>query len=396
MRRGWPLPLPALIVGVLLTAACTTHHTQHAAMHPAPSVAPSPVALSVAPATGTVNAPVTTEITTKVTNGHVTGVTLVDGHGQAVAGAMRPDGSSWVPAQPLDFQQRYTASVSAAGAAGSTSHTTTTFTTMANPGSDRIGTGMYLQNGVSYGVGMPVVVEFDAPIADQYKAQVERRLFVQSNPPQVGVWKWYGDRQVLYRPKGYWQPGTTLTVRAALGGLPVGNRYVDTDRSAVATIGPSQSFVVSNKTKTLYAYENGNLVKSFPVSLGKASTPTSSGNFVLMSHDYTTLFKTSEYSLIAYYDERFTWDGQYLHAAPWSVGDQGADNVSHGCVNLSTSDAQWIYQHSMVGDPLTVEGTEVHLSPGDGWTVWDESWSEYVKGSALPHPELLTGARGAN
>jgi lipoprotein-anchoring transpeptidase ErfK/SrfK len=236
---------------------------------------------------------------------------------------------------------------------------------------------------------MPVVVQFDAPIPDQWKAAVERRLFVQSKPAQVGVWHWYGDDQVLYRPRVYWQPGTVLTVRSALDGLPVGNRFVDTDRAATVTIGHNQGYMVSNKDKTLYAYRDGKLVKSFPVSLGKPSTPTSSGKFVLMSREYSTVFKTSEYTTTAYYDERFTWDGQYLHAAPWSVADQGSTNVSHGCVNLATDNARWIFENSQVGDPLTVVGTEVHLTPGDGWTVWDLDWNEYVAGSALPHPDLF-------
>ncbi len=396
MRRGWTAVLTALVALLLVLASCTSgDHKAQKDAKPAPSAPPpAPLTLAVGPAAASANVPVSAEITTRVTGGYVTTVTLVDSTGKAVPGSFRPDGSSWVPAVPLDFSRGYTATVTAVGAAGRTKSATTTFTTMANPGSSRIGTGLYLQPGETYGVGMPVVVEFDEAIPDQYKAAVERRLFVESTPAQVGVWHWYGDRQVLYRPKDYWQPGTVLTVRAALGGLPVGNRYVDVDRGATVTIGTNQTMLVDNKTKTLYFYRDGALVKSFPVSLGKASTPTSSGNFVVMSREYTTRFKTSEYDILAYYGERFTWGGQFLHAAPWSVSQQGEDNVSHGCVNLSMSAAAWIYNNSHIGDPVTVQGTEVHLTPGDGWTVWDMSWADYVKGSALPHPELAstTGA----
>ncbi len=398
MGRGWSVALPALALGVLLAAGCTDGGHQQGQAAPGRSTKPLPSTptLTVGPPTGTTDAPASTEITTTVGNGRVGSVTLLDSDGTAVAGSLRDDGTAWVPAQPLEYRHRYTATVTAVGLEGADTSATTTFTTMGNPGGDRIGTGLYLQPGTTYGVGMPVVVEFDEAIPDQYKAQVERRLFVRSEPPQTGIWHWYGDRQVLYRPKAYWQPGTRLTVRAALGGVPVGRRFVDQDRAASVTIGPSESFVVTNQDKTLRVYQNGALVRAFPVSLGKPSTPTSSGNFVLMTHEYTTLFKTSEYSLTAYYDERFTWGGQFLHAAPWSVGQQGEDNVSHGCVNLSMDAARWVYEHSQIGDPLTVEGTEVHLDPGDGWTVWDESWSDYVTGSALPHPDLLAGAHGAN
>ena len=397
MRRRWTALLTALVAMLLVLASCTGSQHQSPApvtSHQPAVAAPVPLKLAVGPKPATRNAPVSTEISTAVSGGRVTAVTLVDSAGHAVAGAPRPDGTSWVPAAPLAYNRSYTATVTAVGAEGQTTRATTNFSTMRDPGRSRIGTGLYLQPGSTYGVGMPVVVEFDEAIADRYKAAVERRLFVQSSPAQVGVWHWYGDRQVLYRPRDYWQPGTVLTVRIALSGFPVGTRFVDTDRSATVTIGANQSMLVSNKTKTLSLYRNGALVRSFPVSLGKPSTPTSSGNFVLMSREYSTLFKTSEYSITAYYAERFTWGGQFLHAAPWSVGQQGQDNVSHGCVNLSTADARWIYENTRVGDPLTVTGTEVHLTPADGWTVWDLSWADYLAGSALPHPELHTSGDG--
>ncbi len=385
-RRGWATrTLIAVLPFGLAACTVTGHPSLRATWHAKPVV---PINLAVAPRAGDRNLPISTEISTEITGGTVTGVSLTDSAGRAVSGAMRADGSSWVPAAPLAYGHSYTATVTAANPTGQRQTRTTTFTTMADPGSNTIDTGLYFQSGNTYGVGMPIVIDFDEDIPDSAKATVERRLFVTSDPPQIGVWHWQGDREVLYRPQVYWQPGTKVTVRAALAGVPVGGHYLDQDRGGTATIGPKQVFVVRNETKRMYVYQNDKLTRTFPVSLGKSSTPTSSGNFVLMSHDYSTLFATPEYRITAYYAERFTWGGQYLHAAPWSEGEQGFTNVSHGCVNLSTSNAAWVYGISQVGDPVTVTGTEVHLTPGDGWTVWDMSWSDYLKGSALPHPDL--------
>lgn len=359
-----------------------------------PVVAPKvATTLAVTPAAGTTGLPVTTEIGTTVSGGVVTQVTLTDPAGHAVGGAMRPDASSWVPAQPLAYHTTYHATVTALGSDGQRQTRTTSFTTMADPGSgNRIGTGMYFFGGQTYGVGMPIAIEFSQGIPDSAKASVERRLFVTSDPPQIGVWHWYGDRQVIYRPEHYWQPGTKLTVRAALGGLPVGNKFIDQDRGGTATIGDKVTFLISNKTKQMQVYQNDKLVRTFPVSLGKASTPSSSGNLVLMSHDYETLFDVpGEYRVNVFYAERLTWDGQYIHAAPWSVADQGHRNVSHGCVNLSNAAAKWVYDISHIGDPVTITGTGTHVPPGDGWTVWDMDWRSYVRGSALPHDSLLAG-----
>lgn len=43
-----------------------------------------------------------------------------------------------------------------------------------------------------------------------------------------------------------------------------------------------------------------------------------------------------------------------MHAAPWSVNSQGFENVSHGCINLSTENARWFYDNAKIGDPVIV------------------------------------------
>ena len=46
------------------------------------------------------------------------------------------------------------------------------------------------------------------------------------------------------------------------------------------------------------------------------------------------------------YAQRLTWGGEFIHAAPWSEGQQGRVNVSHGCVNVSMADGAWLFaQH---------------------------------------------------
>jgi hypothetical protein len=93
---------------------------------------------------------------------------------------------------------------------------------------------------------------------------------------------------------------------------------------------------------------------------------------------------------------RLTWGGEFLHAAPWSVNDQGVRNVSHGCVNMSTPNAEWLFNLANIGDPIIVRGTEVQLENGNGWTAWNLTWAQYVKGSALPVPPDLAAAEGVD
>jgi lipoprotein-anchoring transpeptidase ErfK/SrfK len=351
-----------------------------------PAPAEPPVSLALTPTGNATKLPVSTEIGLAVAHGAVTSVTLARAGGTPVTGSLRPDGTSWVPSAPLDYASTYTAVAKARSTDGKQVVTrSTTFTTMPRPG-NLDDYGMYLQQGQTYGVGMPVVLEFDPPVPDSARAGIQSRLFVTSNPPQPGVWHWASGSQVWYRPPQYWQPGTTLNVRAALQGVPFGDGgYGAQDRSATVTIGKKVTMLVDNASHSMQVYQDDKLTRTIPVSLGEASTPSSSGTMVTMSHDYSTIFDVpGEYVVQVYYALRLTWDGQFIHAAPWSVGDQGHDNVSHGCTNVSMENAQWLFGITHIGDPVTVQGTEVKVVDGDGWTAWNETWPEFVKGSALP------------
>ena len=60
------------------------------------------------------------------------------------------------------------------------------------------------------------------------------------------------------------------------------------------------------------------------------------------------------YRIQVYYAMRLTDSGEFLHAAPWSVGSQGYANVSHGCINLSPDNALWYFDTVGIGDPVVV------------------------------------------
>ncbi|GLH95741.1 L,D-transpeptidase [Phytohabitans aurantiacus] len=407
VRRG-AVAVAAVVVASLALTACgdgsspkfvsgseTPGVTPSASGSAAPDNASS--ALSITPAANTKNVPVSAEIGVKLTgSGQVGSVTLTEEGGKAVSGKMREDGTSWVPGSQLKWGKTYTATVTANTGGGDTTQTTT-FTTMAKP-SKKTGTGLYLFDDRTYGVAMPVVVEFNPGIPAKNRAAVEKRMFVSSSPSQPGVWHWVSSgTQAFYRSKEYWQPGTTLTVRIALGGLPTGGgRYGDQDRKATGKIGERVEMTVDNKTKKMTVLKNGKAIKTIPVSLGKKSTPSASGIMVVMEKKAKTVFDTRDapdpenrYVVDIEYAQRLTWSGQYIHAAPWSNADQGRRNVSHGCLNMSTASAQWLFGQTKIGDPVTVTGTEDKLSPGDGWTAWNMSWKQFIKGSALPVPDNL-------
>jgi lipoprotein-anchoring transpeptidase ErfK/SrfK len=264
--------------------------------------------------------------------------------------------------------------------------------------SKEVGTGLYLFDDKTYGVAMPVVVEFHPGIAAKDRASVQKRLFVSTDPPQPGTWYWVSNgSQAYYRAPEYWKSGTKMTVRIGVGGHPMGSgRYGDMDRKATVKIGSRFEMKVDNKTKQMTVFKDEKLVKTIPVSLGKKSTPSSSGTMVVMEKLESTTFDTRDdpdpanrYVTEIDFAQRLTWGGEFIHAAPWSENVQGRSNVSHGCVNVSTANAKWLFNETKVGDPITIAGTERKITPGNGWTAWSLSWKEFVKGSALPVPDNI-------
>ncbi len=343
------------------------------------------------PADGAKDVPTAAEIVFTVTGTRAAEVKLLNGSGANVAGAIRSDGSSWLPDAQLDYATTYTATVTATKSDGSKGEAKTTFTTMAKP-ANLVTVTSFVGDDQVVGVGMPMIIEFGLNVPKERRAEVERRLFVRSDPPQEGIWNWYRNDIVHYRSRDYWQPGTKLDVRIATGGLWWGIKdwYGLHDLTIHAEVGSSTIISVDNKTKQMTVKQDGKVVRTMPVSLGKPSTPSSYGTMLVISKDAKYRFDTRReieggYVVDVQYAMRLTWGGEFIHAAPWSVNAQGRRNVSHGCVNLSLANAKWLFDTIKIGDPVTVIGTEVKLTWGNGWTDWDVPWAEYVKGSALPY-----------
>ncbi|MCG5469273.1 Ig-like domain-containing protein [Micromonospora sp. LAH09] len=359
--------------------------------------------LTLTPADRSRNVPVSAEVAALVRGGTITAVRIADDKGTPVRAVPREDGSTWVPSVPLQPQRTYTAEVTATGDSGRTTTGTTTFTTMPASTKPQVTSTLYFADKRTYGTAMPVTLAFDPPISRADRADVQRRLFVTTSPPQPGVWSWLDDgSQVYYRAPDFWRPGTTISVRAGLQGLPIGrNRVGDVDRTATSRIGRQVAIEVDNATKQMRVLRDGKLIRRIPVSLGKPSTPTSSGKMVIMEKHQRTTFDTrgepnGGYVVNVQDAQRLTWGGEFIHGAPWSVSDQGHRNVSHGCTNVSAAAADWLMGVTQVGDLVTFTGTEVRLQPGNGWTAWNTSWEQFVQGSALPIPASLRPAPHAD
>jgi hypothetical protein len=50
---------------------------------------------------------------------------------------------------------------------------------------------------------------------------------------------------------------------------------------------------------------------------------------------------------------------------------------------MSTDRAAWFYQNTLPGDLVKVENSPKSVAPGNGYGDWQESWDQWLTGSAV-------------
>ncbi|KQS66310.1 Ig-like domain-containing protein [Modestobacter sp. Leaf380] len=391
-------PLVALTaVAAVLLAGCSAGAPEEATSAPtatsaAPSTQPVPAAVvSVDPPLGATDVDPVTPLSVRAGHGKLTAVTVTAADGTPLDGALDPAGSTWTAATDLAYGTTYSVSVTAADAAGTTSTTSGTVGTV-TPRTLTMPTVFPNADTPVVGVGQPISITFDEDVTD--RAAVERRLSVVTTPAVAGSWSWLSDRTVHYRPADFWPAYTHVAVDVDTYGVDVGEGiHGQASKHVEFDIGPKKVAVVDAEELQLRLYVDDALVRTMPTSLGKDSSPTPSGTYVVMqqSRQYTMDSSTygvptdapGGYRTPVDYASRLSNSGIFVHAAPWSVGDQGSRNVSHGCLNVSTANAGWFYDNFGRGDVVQVAGAGGTLEETDGFGDWNVGWEEWVAGSAL-------------
>ena len=223
-------------------------------------------------------------------------------------------------------------------------------------------------NGATVGVAQPIIINFPGLVDDAGAA--ENAVHITSNPPVDGKFYWMKPTQLRWRPLSFWPAHTTVTVDAggAVSSFQTGDTLLATADDA---------------THQLTVTRNGAVEKTIPMSMGMASGghQTPNGTYYVQEKMPSVVMDSSTYgvpvnSTYGYKTTvelavRFDDSGDFVHSAPWSVDDQGKRDVSHGCINISPSNAKWFFDNFNAGDPIVV----THTSGGtysrhDGSNDW--------------------------
>jgi lipoprotein-anchoring transpeptidase ErfK/SrfK len=386
-------------------------------------VPPAQVSLSLADGSADVSPVVPLEIS--VTDGELAEVTLVDDAGTQVPGSLTEPGSGpaeaeetgaeqtgaeqtgaeqtgaeqtgaeqtesegtasgaavWTPETPLAYGTRYTLTASAVNEDDAEATATATFTTVDPAALSTPSVGPL--DGQLVGVGMPIRVYFDEPVAD--KAAVESNLVVTSSTPTDGVWSWLSDSEVHFRPSTYWPENIDVRVDANLYGVPFGEGvWGEKNRTVSFSIGERHVSVADASTHQMQVYDGDQLVQTFPISAGSPDNPSYNGAHVVTEMNRDRVMDSSTYGVPVdspdgyrtpvEFAVRISDSGEFVHAAPWSVAQQGN-------TNMSTENARWFFEFSVPGDVVEIQGSSAGTLQSDiyDWTI---PWDQWQAGSAL-------------
>jgi lipoprotein-anchoring transpeptidase ErfK/SrfK len=407
-RRLVPIrQLVALVTGVavsaLLLTSCQADGSASSASKSADPAAdgstesssspePEPVVITTSLGSRTRSVPLTTELRVRAAGGVFESVRVHAGD-VVLDGELSADKTSWTATGRLEPGAKYDVSTVAMDSDGEKNRARSSFHTQDLSLSEQTYASVAPLEGETVGVGMPVIVTFDVPVKD--KATFERNMSVTSKPQQPGSWHWLNDQEVHWRPHRYWQAGTDVTVDIDVNSLPAGGGvFGQESRRVKFRIGDSVVSKVNAQTHQMQTFINGKLARTIPITTGKPGFTTRSGVKVIIEK-FRAKQMNSETIGIAQdapdgyniddveYAMRVTYSGEFLHAAPWSVGSQGYANVSHGCTGMSTANAAWVYSVSKRGDVVEYTGTDRGMSLENGFGDWNLSVEDYRAGSAL-------------
>ena len=127
--------------------------------------------------------------------------------------------------------------------------------------------------------------------------------------------------------------------------------------------------MVSMVEQAMRVYQDGKLVRSFYVTMGRVERPALPGYWTVVDRKSPTEFKSVDPPSSPFwypptpihYAILYHWNGYFVHDAWWRVnfgpgtqfphydvgGDESfAGNGSHGCINLQENDAAWVYANT--------------------------------------------------
>ncbi len=120
-----------------------------------------------------------------------------------------------------------------------------------------------------------------------------------------------------------------------------------------APSGSGKRFLVDLSEQMLYAYEGDTLVRSTLISSGLWPNTTVTGTFYIYLKYTSQRMRGPGYDLPGVPYVMYFYQGYALHGTYWH--SNFGNPMSHGCVNMPTSEAEWAFNWAPIGTQVTVQ-----------------------------------------
>jgi lipoprotein-anchoring transpeptidase ErfK/SrfK len=254
-------------------------------------------------------------------------------------------------------------------------------------------------DGSQVGVGMPIILLLSRQIKDAHAFANATKVTVNGKVVHGG---WFFERKYAdpghpveadYRLQTYWPAHASIHMDLPVKGVSAGKGLIfANDLTLDFSTGAAHILTVDNATHRMTVVSDGKVWGKFPVSLGYPNTPTRRGVKVIMEKGKDISMRGPGYfDPHVKFTQRLTYDGEYLHSAPWNctgspgcVGPQnniGHANSSNGCTNLTPTDAKKLYNFLEIGDVVKYPNADGPLMQlGDGYGDWNVPWPQWKTG----------------
>lgn len=180
------------------------------------------------------------------------------------------------------------------------------------------------------------------------------------DPPVPGKIVWTSANQFKFLPEAKWDYDTEVKVTIKRGSKSfTGLRGNSIDREFVSTFttAPLKLIDINLSNQVLVAYEDGVEVFSCSTVTGKSGYSTPAGNFRIYEKDDYVDMQSSPGDAEYYRVDNVPYvmwvvGGVGIHGAYWRSSFGYTD--SHGCINVSVSNAKWLYGWTPVGTPVVI------------------------------------------
>ena len=339
---------------------------------------------------GAVGVSVESPVTVSAEDGVLGAVTMVNDDGTPVAGQLSPDGLTWSTTEPLGYNKRYTLNAQSLGLGGVASQQMT-FETHSP---ENLTMPYVLPNdGEVVGVGQPVAVRFDENIPNRLAAQ--KAIKITTNPPVEGAFYWLNNREVRWRPAAILEAGHDrrrrgqhLRRRPRRRTVRPGERHHALHhrrRGHRDRRRQHQDVTVRAQRRSRSRPCRSRWARTAPRPT-TAPTSSATGSATSSWTRRPTACRSTRRTATA---PRWTGPRRSPTAASSCTPRRGrwaaraTRNVSHGCLNVSPSNAQWFYDNTKRGDIVEVVNTVGSTLPGtDGLGDWNIPWEQWKAGNA--------------